>query len=104
LENTIKGHETLREQMHETRPRIELIATVFMSIAIALSAYCAYEATRWSGVQAIAFATASTDRVEASKAASIASQQLSYDAGTLLNLSEAYIEGKTDIVTELGTR
>lgn len=100
----MKDEETLRQRMREPEPRIELIATVLMSIAIALSAYCAYEATRWSGVQSIDFATASTYRVESTKAASTANQQQSYDASTLLNLSEAYIQGETAVVTELGER
>lgn len=95
--------DTFREELKGTRSRIELVATFLMSIAIVLSAYCAYEATRWSGVQALAYASANTARVESSKASSEAWQQLSYDASTLLNLTEADIMGETIVVTELSS-
>lgn len=95
--------DTFREEFKGTRSRIELVATFLMSIAIVFSAYCAYEATRWSGVQALAYASANTARVESSKASSEAWQQLSYDASTLLNLTEADILGESIVVTELSS-
>jgi hypothetical protein len=95
--------DTFREELKGTRSRIELVATFLMSIAIVLSAYCAYEATRWSGVQALAYASANTARVESSKASSEAWQQLSYDASTLLNLTEADVLGETIVVSELSS-
>lgn len=96
--------ETLSERIRDPAHRIDLIATILMSIAIVSSAYCAYEATRWSGVQAISFAQASTARIESSKASNTGWQQVSYDASSLLTLAEAYVLGETDVVDELGER
>lgn len=97
------GEKTIGEKDVPGRT-IELIATILMSIAIAFSAFCAYEATRWSGVQATSFAEASSARIESTKASATAWQQLSYDASTLLNLSEAYLKGEEELVTTLSGR
>src|SRR5690349_17820256 len=46
----------------------ELLATVLLSWAALGSAFSVWQATRWSGVQAIEFANASAARVEAVRA------------------------------------
>ena len=96
---------TIGERFRDPSRRIELVATILMSVAVVCSAYCAWQATRWGGVQATAFAEASSMRLESSKAMSTGVQQTAYDASTLLQLAVfAYSEGGTRTVTEFSER
>ena len=96
--------DSLVARFRDPARRLELIATILMSIAVVSSAYCAWQATRWGGVQAVAFAEASTARVESSKALSTGVQQSAYDASTLLELTLAYTRGETQVVADLKDR
>jgi hypothetical protein len=64
-----------------------------MAIAVVATAYCAWQSTRWGGVQAIRFAEASTARVESDKAANAANVQMSYDANTFVQVALAFEGG-----------
>lgn len=83
---------------------LEIIAAILMSVAVVGSAYCAYQATRWSGVQATAFAEASTARIESLRSQSTGIQQTAYDASTTLQLIIANSEGATDTAADLADR
>jgi len=96
--------DSLVARFRDPARRLELIATILMSIAVVSSAYCAWQATRWSGVQAVAFAEASTARVESSKAQSNGVQQAAYDASTLLELTLAYSRGETQTASTMKDR
>jgi hypothetical protein len=92
---------SFRAQFATAERRTELAATILMSIAIVLSAFCAWQATRWGGVQATSFAEASTARIESGKAQGSAYQELAYDASTLLQLALAFSRGETETVSTL---
>jgi hypothetical protein len=96
--------DSLSTRIKDPEHRIDIIATVLMSIAIVCSAYCAYQATRWSGVQDIAFDDASAARVEANKAANAGRQQMAYDASTLLIEIEAAVRGEAEVANILRDR
>jgi len=83
---------------------LEIIAAILMSVAVVGSAYCAYQATRWSGVQATSFAEASTARIESLRSQTTGIQQTAYDASTTLQLIITYSEGETEIVSNLTDR
>jgi hypothetical protein len=51
-----------------TRERIELVATVLLACATVLTAWSAFESTKWSGTQTIHFSQAGADRTESAKA------------------------------------
>ncbi|MFZ0014071.1 MAG: hypothetical protein WAL25_08145 [Acidimicrobiia bacterium] len=55
--------------------RIELFATIVMALAAILTAWCAFEAGMWSGIQAIEFSASSGDRIESTRADTLAGQQ-----------------------------
>lgn len=61
--------------------RIELIATIVMALAAIATAWCAFQATKWSGIQAIEFSIANGDRVESTRADSLANSQRTIDVG-----------------------
>ena len=61
---------------------LEILAAIIMSAAVVLSAYSAWQATRWSGVQATAFAEASSARTQSIAELGRANAEISYDAIT----------------------
>jgi hypothetical protein len=50
------------------RRRAELAATFFLAVASVLTAWSAFQATKWSGLQAIAFSEAAAARAESTRA------------------------------------
>lgn len=73
--------------------KFEIAASVLMSIAVVATAFCAWQATRWDGVQALRYAEASALNVKSDKAANAANVQMSYDANTFVELALAYQGG-----------
>lgn len=61
---------------------LELLASVLMALAVVATAYSAWQATRWSGVQAKSFAEAGSLRNQSLAAMNTANAQISYDATT----------------------
>ncbi len=61
---------------------LELLSSVLLAVAVVATAYSAYEATRWSGVQATSFAEAGSLRNQSVAALSTANAQTAYDATT----------------------
>ena len=59
---------------------LQIVSAGIMSAAIVLSAFSAWQATRWSGVQSIAFAEASALRTQALNEFGTANAQTAYDA------------------------
>ncbi len=58
---------------------IEVLAAVILSLATVASAWSAYQATRWSGVQSIRFGEANALRSESVRASNLAGQQTTVD-------------------------
>lgn len=63
--------------------RLEFFTSVLAAFAVILTAYSAYEATRWSGVQATDFATAGSLRTQAASLTTIGVTEVSYDANVV---------------------
>jgi hypothetical protein len=59
--------------------RIELIATIVMALAAIATAWCAFQATKWSGIMSIEFSSANAARVESTRADSLANTQRAVD-------------------------
>jgi hypothetical protein len=78
-----RDEEAFGEEQVPTSPReriLELVVTVLLSAAVFISAWCAYEATRFSGKQGDANNDASALRIESAKADSRAAQLELVDA------------------------
>ena len=67
-----------------TRERIELVATVLLACATVLTAWSAFESTKWSGTQTIHFSQAGADRTESAKASNRANAQQIVDVNTFI--------------------
>ena len=69
--------------------RVEIVAAVLLSLATVLSAWGAYQATRWSGVQANSYAEAAALRAEGGTHGTAASRQIQIDVATFLAWADA---------------
>lgn len=58
---------------------VEILAAAILAFATVASAWSAYQATRWNGVQAVAFAEAGAARVESVRASDLADTELAID-------------------------
>lgn len=62
--------------------RLEFVSSLLLAAAVVLTAYSAWQATRWGGVQSEGFAEAGSLRIEAATETTIATTELAYDATT----------------------
>lgn len=74
---------------------LELVATIILALATLGTAWSGYQATRWSGVQAASYVTASGLRVELTKASTAAGQNKLYDSQVFSQWVNAYDVGNT---------
>jgi hypothetical protein len=59
--------------------RLELVATIVMSIAVVLTAWSAFQAGKWSGVQSVTFAEAGAARTESVRLDTLSGQLTQLD-------------------------
>jgi hypothetical protein len=77
--------------------RLEVLATVLLSCATLATAWSGYQASRWNGEQAKAFARASAARIESTKSANLASAQTQVDVATFTQWVNAYALDQTEL-------
>jgi len=65
---------------------------MLLALATTASAWSAYQATRWSGLQTIHFSEATAARLEATRASNTAGQKFSIDVGLFVQYAEAVSE------------
>lgn len=83
---------------------LEILTALLLSLATIASAWCAYQATRWSGVQTIAFSQASAARIEAVQLSNQANQLTAIDVGLFTQYVTAMSEGNTQLANYLRAR
>jgi hypothetical protein len=76
-----------REQ--RMRDRIELVATALLAVATVLTAWSAFQSTKWSGSQANHYARAGALRTASAKASSVANAQQIVDVDTFVSWASA---------------
>jgi hypothetical protein len=80
--------ETRQEQRRADQ--IEFAATVLMAVAAILTAWAAFQSTKWSGVQADSYSRAGAARTESARGTTVASTQRNIDVGVFLQWLQAY--------------
>jgi hypothetical protein len=75
--------------------RLEVVATVLLSLATVATAWSGYQASRWNGEQALAFGRAGAVRIESTKAANLALAQTQVDVATFTQWANAYAQEQT---------
>jgi hypothetical protein len=77
--------------------RLEVVATVLLSLATVATAWSGYQASRWNGEQAKAFSKASTLRDASNKADALANAQTQIDVATFTQWVDAYALDRTEL-------
>jgi len=95
--------ESARETVRRDR-RVELIAAIMLSIATVVTAWSAYQATRWSGDQAENYTQASATRTESVRASTTANRQVLIDVDTFLNWLDAAQSGDRALADDIHVR
>jgi len=73
-----------------SRARLEQWSAVLLAAATVVTAYSAYESTRWSGVQATSFTQAGAARTESAKATTEGYSLVGVDAGLFTEYAVAF--------------
>ena len=97
----------MSEQTQDARRRdrrVELIAAIMLSIATVVTAWSAYQATRWSGDQAESYTSASATRTESVRASTEANRQILIDVATFLNWLDAEQSGDHALADDIHAR
>ena len=80
---------------------VELLAAAILAFATIASAWSAYQATRWSGVQAIAFAEAGALRAESVRVSDLVDTELAIDVELFAVWLDAASRGDDTVTTLL---
>jgi hypothetical protein len=72
---------------------VERVAAILLASAALATAWSSYQASRWTGEQAKAFAVANAARVESTKAANLANAQTEVDVSVFTQWVDAQIHG-----------
>ena len=84
--------------------RLEIVEAVLLSLAVLGTAWCAYEGTRWGGIQTFRMADANAKAREAAAKQVLAEQQRMLDGIVIMNLVQAVVEKKEKVVEFYVTR
>jgi hypothetical protein len=76
---------------------VEIVTAVVLSVATTASAWCAYESTRWSGVQTFRLAAANKASRESTAATLVAMQAKTFDGTMLISYLEARTRGDKEL-------
>jgi hypothetical protein len=95
--------ESAKETVRRDR-RVELLAAIMLSIATVVTAWSAYQATRWSGDQAENYTQASATRTESVRSSTEANRQVLIDVDTFLNWLDARQSGDPHLADDIHAR
>jgi hypothetical protein len=76
---------------------IDTMAAVLLALAAVATAWSSYQASRWTGEQAKAFATASASRVESTRSSNLANAQTQIDVAVFIQWVDARLQGDDDL-------
>ena len=74
-----------------TASLVEIVAAVLLASAAVATAWSSYQASRWTGEQAKAFASANAARVESTRASDLANAQSEIDVTTFSQWVDAHL-------------
>jgi len=77
--------------------RIELASTILLALAAVATAWATYQAAHWRSEQALAGNRSTAARVEANRAAGVASRQIIVDVETFVQWVDAYATGEEEL-------
>ena len=93
-----------REETVRRDRRVELIAAIMLSIATVVTAWAAYQATRWSGDQSENYTKASATRTESVRSSTLANRQILIDVDTFISWLDAEQSGDDGLADDIHAR
>ena len=81
------------------KDRLELFAVLLMALTAVMTAWSAFEASKWGGVMSIHFAEAGATRTESIRASDQANQQFTVDVSLFTEFADATANGKPELAT-----
>ena len=93
-----------REETVRRDRRVELIAAIMLSIATVVTAWAAYQATRWSGDQSENYTKASATRTESVRSSTLANRQILIDVDTFISWLDAEQSGDHGLADDIHAR
>lgn len=79
------------------KDRLELFAVLLMALTAVMTAWSAFEASKWGGVMSINFAEAGATRTESIRASNLANQQFTVDVSLFTEFADATANGKAEL-------
>jgi hypothetical protein len=76
---------------------IDTMAAVLLALAAVATAWSSYQASRWTGEQAKAFATATASRVESTRSSNLANAQTQIDVAVFIQWVDARLQGEDHV-------
>jgi hypothetical protein len=98
------GHEAADEPGKRRIETIEILEAILLSIVALVTALSGYQAARWDGDSAEAYATSARLRAESNELRLTANQQLVYNSGILTAWIQSVTTGDTVAAKELSKR
>jgi hypothetical protein len=95
---------TAREVHPRSRQRLELVAVVLLSMTTILTAWTAFQASKWGGQMSISFSQASTQRIEAARLDGTADQRAAIQVSLWTQWVTAEGAGDADLAAFLVDR
>ena len=86
-----------RQERSTADRRIDTIAAVLLAVAAVATAWSSYQASRWTGEQAKAFAPANAARVESTRSSNLANAQTQVDVAVFSQWVDARLQGEADL-------
>lgn len=77
--------------------RVELLATVLLTLAAVATAWSSYQSARWNGEQGKASSRTNGIRIEAARAQGLSEAQKQVDVATFVQWVDAYARGETEL-------
>jgi hypothetical protein len=98
------GHEDHDEPSHRRIETIEILEAILLAIVALSTALSGYQAAKWDGESAKAYATSSRLRVQSTDLQLTGNQTLLYDTGTFTAWLQAYTAGDAKLAGILSRR
>ncbi len=93
---------TEKQGLFRSSNRVELVATIIMSLAAIFTAWAAFQSAKWSGEQATSFSQAGASRTESTRFDTRAGQLAAIDVSVFVAFADAINSDRADGVIEFG--
>jgi hypothetical protein len=81
----------------KTDHHLELAATVLLALATVATAWAAYQARQWTGVQSQGYSHANAARIAVNRESALANRQVQVDVATVIQWVDAHEQGRPQL-------